>query len=321
MTAGHIKRYNRRGNVTLAGVFERVLIEMGAEVTLGPYSIKDRDLEMNNEYDRVLVGLGPLKGLGTAYMYGAIQALNDFGELGSTRVAVFCDDTSTLKIGREFKTVLKRPYDYVKPFFSYKREWDQVQDQDSMIFNAHMSMISLLAGEGSTDWYWPVLMPSWTYDLAYVAGSRVCTQAAHNVISFDPSVYFEHQKLEHVETDEDPFWATAWKIGSPQVKRMGVESWSVENFEEDVTYLREASGILVPSAIWTPDIHMGARLGVPVATDWRTLGPHLGESFEALPANVEMMSRDERSDLAAAQLSALKSRTARSTREALEEWL
>ena len=43
-------------------------------------------------------------------------------------------------------------------------------------------------------------------------------------------------------------------------------------------------------------------LGIPVATDWRTMGPQFGKPFECLAANVELMTDTERDKLAKEQL-------------------
>lgn len=324
MTASQIKTHNKAGIITLAGALKDAVEKSGDhEVDVKPYSISLRDTDDYSKYDRVLVGLGPLKGVGTAYMYEAIQALNDYSDRGSSSVALYCDDTSTAKIGREFKTIVKRPFDYVKPFFMYKREWEYVQNQDSPLFNAHMSVIDILAGNATFDWYWPVFMPSWSFDHGYAAASKICTQAAHHLVSFNPSAYFKRDDISATpRKDSDrEYWATVYDPASPAINRMGVETWDVEQVKTDSKVLAEASGLLVPSSIWTPDVQIGTSIGLPVATDWRTLGPFLGESFEALPANIELMTRSERDDLAERQSDALESHTANTTVEAVSKWL
>lgn len=313
MTAQHVKAENRDKTRTVASALEDALIRGGHDVKLEPYSIEKSLSGETSKADVAFVGLGPLKGLGTAYMYQAIQAIHDHG----SNVVLYVDDTDTAKIGREFKTVLKRPSDYAKPFFMYKREWSYVQDSSSDLFKNHMNVIDALAGNQNR--YWPVLVPSWTFDLGYTAAAKISTHAANSVISFDPSAHFAFENLERVERVENEVktWGTMYPTTSPALGRMGVHSWDVECIKGSPARISEMDGFLVPSPIWTPEVQRSASLGVPVAADWKTLGPQLGAPFEALPSAIEMMDFSSRKELAKQQSKAMAYRAAYATVDAV----
>ncbi|QGF20304.1 hypothetical protein SEA_SIXAMA_125 [Gordonia phage Sixama] len=314
MTSRQVNEKTRDGFITLSGAIAGYLRESGHDVDVRAYSFSDQMRSDIAPYDRVFVGLGPLKGIGTAYMYGAIQCLREYQK----DAILFVDDTDTLKMGREFKTILKRPYDYTKPFFMYKREWAIVEGSEE-IKNEHLNVIDALAGNKS--WYWDFLVPSWNFDLAYTAGSKICPHAANRAVSFDPSSAFAIDG-DVSEIDREPVWGTTWNSPSPAINRMGVREWDVETIP---TYSKhrfsEVSGILVPNSTWAPEITIATSVGTPVACDWRTLGPYLGAPFEALTANIELMGEKDRQNLAIQQKNALLSNSSGSPETVLEKLL
>lgn len=305
MTSRQTHEQSRDGFITISGALANILRRLDHEVVVDAYSIKDSLADNGDKYDLVFVGLGPLKGLGTAYMYQALQAIVD----NQDSVILYVDDTDTAKMGREFRTVLKRPFDYLKPFFMYKREWDVVSSNKSVL-DSHLEIINILAGYTTS--YWPLLVPSWSFDLAYTAGGRICGRAADAAVSFDPSSEFAIDLSNGntaVEIDRELLWGTTWKSTSTAISKMGVFKWEVETID---TYSKfrfsHVGGVLSPSFIWAPEITIATSVGTPVAADWRELGPQFGDPFEELPANIEMMSQQERDQLAVDQHSVLISR-------------
>lgn len=307
MTSQHVNATTRAGRMTMSGVLQSALTTQGHDVEVRSYEMFE-----DRTFDKVFVGLGPLKGLGTAYMYRAMQALYDY----KNDAVLFCDDTATSKIGREFKTILKRPSDYIKPFFMYKRDWEILVENEN-VRQQQMDMIDRLAG--NQDKYWPLLVPSWTDDLSFACGALICQQAAHEAISFDPSEYFAVSATRTVSSD--PVWGTLWDPASPAVSRMGVMKWEVENIADDPLRIGEMAGMLVPSAVWSPTISNSVSIGVPVASDWRILGPTLGESFETLPSVIELMPEKSRTELAKKQYDAIQSKSSGTTLDAVQKSL
>ncbi|UXE04267.1 hypothetical protein SEA_BLUENGOLD_125 [Gordonia phage BlueNGold] len=313
MTARQVNEQSRDGFITLSGSLAKTLRKMGHDVVTKPYQIKDSLKGETGDFDLAFVGLGPLKGIGTAYMYEAVQAIHDY----YGRLVLFVDDTDTKKMGREFKTVLKRPSDYNKPFFMYKREWSTLQDPK--LFEKHMRTVEILAGHLGT--YPPLLVPSWNFDLAYTAAVKLCTEAANNAITFDPSNDFSvDEGASRIE--RETLWGTTWDSTSTAINRMGVYRWDVETIPTYSKHrMSEVAGLLAPSSIWAPEITIATSVGTPVAADWRVLGPYLGPAFEVLPANIELMSEKERQNLAIEQKDALLSNSSDLPETVLEKLL
>lgn len=307
MTSSQIHEATKRAGLTLSGALAQSLRKHGHDVTVRPYTIAESLNEDRDEvFDHVLVGLGPLKGLGTAYAYGALKCIYDYGVVpgDSQRVTLFNDDIATKKIGNEHRAIVRRPGDLTKQFFSYKREYDTAREPA-----VHVQLLEMVEHlTGNTNWDHPaVLMPAWSKDLGFNACLEISRKCADAMVPFDPTSYFGHDIRRVASVHEKPYWSTNWKTDSPAINVMGVHEWDVlHNSRASWNVLAGAHGVLIPSAAWAPELGIAAALGIPTAADWRTLGPALGASFEELPMNIEVMSEKERTELAKTQYDVLQ---------------
>ena len=115
-TASQVRESTIRQPITMSGLMAIALRERGHSVDVQPFSVQDIDDDVtgvSNDYDFVFVGQSPLRGLGAAYMYCALAAQHRF----SDRFAIFSDDVATRKMGAEWRIALKKPEDFVKPFW------------------------------------------------------------------------------------------------------------------------------------------------------------------------------------------------------------
>lgn len=301
-TSAQINETTKRSGLTLSGALAQSLRKQGHDVTVRPYTIAE-SLDAGNEdiFDHVIVGLGPLKGLGTSYMYGALKCIWDYSveRDDSSAVTLFNDDIATKKIGSEHRAIVRRPQDLTKQFFSYKREYDLAREPDTE--RQLLEVVEHLTGE--TDWdHPPVLMPTWAQDLGFMACLNISRSCADAMVPFDPTAYFGHDIRRVTSVHEKPYWSTNWKTDSPAINAMGVREWDVlHNSRSSWNVLAGAHGVLIPSAAWAPELGIAAALGIPTAADWRTLGPALGASFEELPMNIEIMGEKDRTELAKTQ--------------------
>lgn len=295
MTASQIHESTKRQGVTVAGAIAKALRDLGHEVTVSAFpveALKDPESYVT-DYDFAWIGQGPLKGLGTAYAYGALAAMDIFEK----RCGVYCDDTGTRKIGSEYRSTMRRPADLVKPFWQYKKGWQTAREDD--VFPRLIRQVELLAGEDETRSHPPVFMPAWTYDFGFTAAVQMSVPASLNLYTADPSAYMETRLERHPVSEDAQYWVSAWRPESSEVNSMGVRLWDIEPITR-VSWdpLSAASGILIPSAMWAPELLIATGIGVPACVDWRVLGKHFGPSFEHLPANLEVLDKSERDDIA-----------------------
>ena len=299
MTSSQIHESTKRQGLTLAGALAKALRGLGHEVDVRA-PIFDDAMRGDEDYDFYWVGLGPVKGLGTSYMYGALATIYRQANLG--KLAVYLDDTDSKKIGSEFRSVTRRPADLVKPFFSYKRDWQKARQPEN--FPHILMACDMLGGKNVDLEHPPIYVPAWHFDLAFQAATLVSANTAANLFTADPSVYFKVE-LDRFRADTR-YWATMWQPESTAITNMGVRLWDVEPISRfSWGPLSGASGLLVPSATWVPELHIAASIGVPSACHWRTMGPLFGTEFEHLPANMETLTESELTDIAKAQYTQL----------------
>lgn len=301
-TSSQIHETTKRSGLTLSGALAQSLRKQGHDVTVRPYTIAE-SLDAGNEdiFDHVIVGLGPLKGLGTSYLYGALQCIYDYDVAtpGEQRLTLFTDDISTRKIGSEHLAITRKPSDLTKPFFSYKKEHALASEPSTT--DKLLTVVAHLTGR--TDWeHAPMLMPTWSQDLGFSACLGISRECGDAMVPFDPTRYFGHDIRKMASTHEKSYWSTNWKTDSPAINKMGVNDWDVlHNSRASWNVLAGSQGVLIPSAAWAPELGIAAALGIPTAADWRTLGPALGACFEELPMNIEIMPEKDRTELAKAQ--------------------
>lgn len=314
-TASQIRESTSRYAVTLSGLMARALRERGHDVDVRYFSVLDIDEDvtgLDNSYDFAFVGQSPLKGLGSSYMYCALAAQYRFFD----RYAIFTDDLDTRKMNAEWRAAIRRPEDFVKPFWQYKKDWQDARHKNTL--PKLLGQIETLIGS-EEDRYPEVFVPGWTYDLAFMSAVHLSPYARLTTHGVDPSPWIDTD-LKRREPDSDRYWISCLNPKSRAVQQMGARLWNVDTMNP-LTWkeLENASGLLAPSASWTPEVRISLLLGVPIVTDWKAMGTQFGGSFEGLAANVELMDQGELDELAAAQLQALESKS--STREDLPDTL
>lgn len=297
MTSTHVNETARSGAYNMSGIIAKVLRDEGMEVTVKALDLTDSEFETEiQSYDRIYVGMGPLKGLGTAYMYPAL-AINALVARG--KIVPFIDDTDTRKIQREFETCLDRPDELFKPFWRYKRNWNLVNDDDDLQKQILHGVV-----EFKKAFFTYVLVPAWNADTAFRTMLRMNRQWADISLPVDASgiVIPEGTLTPSPDMDKRPVWGTGWKEDSTAVLRSGTHAWEVERLNRrHWNGLATVSGVLVPGPGWCPEVAAAVPMGIPVSGHWKTLAKELGPSYEVLPGVVEMMSQSERNDLAARQ--------------------
>ena len=297
MTSTHVNETARSGAYNMSGVIAKVLRDEGMEVTVKAMDLSDPDYtEEVQSYDRIYIGMGPLKGLGTAYKYGAL-AINALVARG--KIIPFIDDTDTRKIQREFEVCLAKPEELFKPFWRYKRNWELVYDDVDL-----QTQILYGVDEFKKAYFNFVLVPAWNADTAFRTMLRMHRRWADISLPVDASgiVIPEGALTPSIEADRRPIWGTGWKEDSKAVKRSGTHAWEVERLNRrHWNGLATVSGVLVPGPGWCPEVAAAVPMGIPVSGHWQTLAKELGPSYEVLPSVVELMSAKERSELAARQ--------------------
>jgi hypothetical protein len=301
-TSSQTHETTKRQPETLVGLMARALRDRGHEVYTRAFSVRDietDDTGWDNAFDFAFVGQSPLRGLGSSYCYGALAAQHRF----RGKCAIFTDDTDTKKMRAEWLMALKKPADFVKPFWHYKRDWETARSR--AVLPRLLEQIEWLIGDDAST-YPQTFVPGWTYNLAFRSGVQLSPHARLSVRAADPSKWTQATVTRTIPDENERYWASCWRANAREVQKMGMQSWAFQEINR-LTWkeLGSASGLLAPSAAWSPEVRLAVESGVPVATEWRVMGPQFGEPFESLAANMEEMKQNELDDLAAQQKAAL----------------
>ena len=126
MSSGHIREYSRSHEITPAGQLADALRNRGHDVMVAPFTVTEIGNPVwTSAHDHTVVGLAPLRGLGSAYMYGALAAINLFGSSYST----YLSSPDGGQTQRDLNTMSQNPKALVDPFFHYKRGWITARDR------------------------------------------------------------------------------------------------------------------------------------------------------------------------------------------------
>jgi len=290
-------------DVTFAHLLATALREAGHEVEHRDPRIE----EALTDFSHIFVGLGPLHGLGTNRMYGALSAI--LRAWGESKLTLFIDDVDAGKIVSGIKTISSKPERFTKPFYAYK--------QEHALANTSPWREWLLSGvrllEKSA---WPrLLLPAFewadqTQQLRKVeaaAGRTVTVDLTSYLPEFKPSASEPEERLKRwtVEALTASRWLEQQRLTWP------VDVYNRENKrphdEQLVEQYRRCGGVLeLPNepGWWTSRIGYAAQAGAIYCTAWQNV-QELGEPYTLLPDTIEAGSDDERRDLAQAQQAAL----------------
>jgi hypothetical protein len=298
-----------RENDSIAGHIAEALRMAGHTVDVGKPSLADV-LEDNVHWDHVIVGLGPLHGLGTSSMYGALGLIGKYWGKGLT---LFLDDVDTPKINSGMRSMISdkgiATNKLVKPFYSYKREFKIAVDPPITEWLRSVIDVILEAED-----FPPIITPSFTYDQAFRIATSVTGPAGQHVVPVNFTSFVP--ELPALESSKDPevdsiledrlWWAVEGQPASSKVKSLGPFAWDVHRINaKDHHLFHKAGGYLAPDDHWHLKIKQIPAIGKPVIVPWRSFAQEIGVSFEALASVVEVMTPDERRDLADTQLKQL----------------
>jgi hypothetical protein len=298
LITGMTSSQTREGD-TIAGYAASALRESGHDVTVAKPSLADA-LD-NRQWDHVFCGLGPLHGLGTSSMYGALGVI---GTHWSDRLTLFLDDTDSSKIGSGLRIMRRKPERLIKPFYVYKREHEIAVEPK--VHSWLMTVVDAIL-ESTVDF--PALMlPAFTFENAYAVAAKITPMAMARVVPVDFSTYVP--KLVDVipspvapdELHDTSFWAVESNPLAPEVRALGHLAWpTVQVKSSNLHHLPHASGYLAPWEIWSPRFKQMTEEGIPVATVWRVFKDVIGDAWETLATTIETMPLGEREILASAQ--------------------
>lgn len=266
-------------------------------------------------WDWVYVGLGPLHGIGTAYKYGALGLIGRYWN----RCTLYLDDIDAGKIGGGFRTMLNVEGKLTRPFFGYCKEWHLASMPD--VTPWLLNIVDALANADADD-YPNLLVPAFTFDEAFRTAVKVSSGAGPNVVPIDMTAHAsltlegmaktkhgrkwksglrEDLKKTAPWIGKEKWWATELEPMSATVRSYGPFQWHQVRTHKNPALIMLANGLIMPTEQWSPRFVQATSQGIPILTMWRVFAKEIGPSYELLAGTIELMSKQERAELAVQQ--------------------
>lgn len=303
MTAPQASKDLNTKNFSFAGVLESVLTQNGHAVTWEDPKLDISETFFDN-YDAVLVGMGPITSLSANRMYGALNIIDILW--GSSKLALFIDAPGTHQIAASLKSIDSNPTSLLKDFYSYRKGYKEVVSNlalSSRIYNAIHNLNSQK---------WPItIYPSLPWKSDQEVGKRLSEYAAASLVGINLDSYFiQDSPLLQEKTEK---WAVdSFNLKETQklVKTLRYPS-SLMKWNKGVTdqqvqdqIARSIGVIIAPNkgdgSWWTYRYIQALNSLTPIYTSWLETSK-IGPSWQFLAQSVEDLSAEQRLKLSITQ--------------------
>lgn len=256
------------------------------------------------EFDSVVVGLAPPTSTAAHRIYGSLSVVYYANQIGNLRLLL--DAPEPKRVWAGIRAAYKKPSDMTKDFHSKRREYKLALTED-VLPRIHGAVEALYKNE------WPTTVFPVTPWMSFPSvSSEIPTTNSGNLVglNFDDRII---NGISRIAEREDYFWAcdypnTSWVKKLEKTVQYPIVPAHAHRWEQNsvsIERIAKATGCLISlhkngDPWWSLTLPQAIGCGVPVATDWR-LSSMLGASWSVLPAAIEGMNDNERSDLASAQ--------------------
>lgn len=183
MTAPQASASANAKNMSFAGLVNSVLVSAGHEVTWGDPDVKLTESDLDT-YDSVIVGVGPVTGLGANRVYGALNIIDILWS--SDKLTLFIDAPNTTLLASSLKSVDAKPTSLIKEFYAYRKGYKDVVS-DIALSSRISSAVYKLANQDWPTTIWPSL-PWKTVDQLAIA--RILPKSHKNFIGINLDSHF-----------------------------------------------------------------------------------------------------------------------------------
>ncbi len=303
-TAAHASKYANEKNSSFAGIVSSALTELGCEIVWDSPSVK-LSKDYLSQFDSVLVGLSSPTNVTSHRIYGALSVIKHCLELGN--LSLFIDTPDPHKIYGGIRDIYKNPQSLVKGFYSKKREYNLVLEQNN--YANVITAINKLYTEA-----WPrVIVPSYPWTSQEVVSKYIPNIDNNKLFLVSPDSYLLEIQQDRTYPVDGDYWCidnvkTKWSQTVMENLVQPTMSYRETKWEGNKAILERLSGSLGAlvstykdgSPWWMPSLSQALFVGVPVVTDWRHTS-YMGADWSLLPASVEEMTPNERLNTAKIQ--------------------
>ena len=301
MSAPQVSPNANSRSLSFAGLLNSVLIDAGHEVTWGDPSVHMTE-ESLNTFDSVLVGIAPLTSVGSNRAYGALHVINKLWDSG--KLTLFVDSPNTSQIEVSLKAISNNHDNLVKPFYSYRKEYDFVSS-DVLAKGSVLMGIERLMGDEWVTTIYPALPWKANNQIKLPANAKVNLHSVNldaYLLNKEPSDADRREKWV-VDAPNSP-WAkdTVQTLSLPQSPMKWNKGWTDEQVFEQIC---RSIGVLISpdkkdGTWWSYRYVQAINSGTPIVTEWKE-SHSIGDAWGILASNIDSMSQSKRDLIATAQ--------------------
>jgi hypothetical protein len=304
MTAPQTSQSANLRNFAFAGALHKVLVSAGHDVTWEEPSL-DVSKDFFNQYDSVLVGVGPVTSLSANRVYGA---LNLIGLLwGSDKLKLFVDAPGMAQLCSSLKSVDKTPTTLMKEFYSYRKGYKEVVSNVALSARIATAINNLATKE------WPqTIYPGLPWKTDDKASQKISVEIPRfNGVCLDSHLINRDapQGLRFDKWLVDSFAdKSIKKLVATLRNQTAPMKWNKGETDDQVySQMLEASGAIITTnksegSWWTYRYAQSLNAGIPIYTEWQETSV-LGEPWSHLAHTIEDFTDSEKADLSARQKS------------------
>lgn len=301
MNASQASEKSNSRNLGFSGLVNKVLTEMGHEVTWKSPSIYITDDELNR-FDSVIVGVAPLTSLSSDRVFGALSIINKLWS--SDKLSILLDSPTPSQISSSINSLVNNPESFSKPFFSYRKEYSSVVS-DKNYLNWLFSTVKILKDEPWVNTFYPKLPWRMSGDIKLPFNAKNNLHAV-NLDSFIIRNTPSSEKRDFWLYDSKSKWFEEISSSIKMPRHRMKESKSQGDEYVSSKLCSSIGSLISPDSrdgtYWNYRYVQSMNSGTPVITEWKESG-FIGEPWMAMAPSIEEMSQENRDQLSAHQAS------------------
>lgn len=291
-------------SLSFAGLIHDVLTYVDHQVVVCDPKL-DWTVEELEQYSAVIVGVSPITSLSANKAYGALGVIDHLWD--SPKLRLMVDAPHPAQIGASLRSINGTPNNLIKPFYSYRQGYQLAATES--VSKRLLGTVERLLNDTWPETIYPSL--PWRSQQTVADELPVGARSSLNGINLD--WFLIPEKPPAIEQEKVNKWVadmptSNWTRKVEKTLAVPVVAMRTSKAATDVEIgsqiSRSVGSLISPhrdGTWWTYRYIQSLTLGVPVATDWKE-SQAIGSSWAVLPATIEHMNQQQRTELAWNQL-------------------
>lgn len=289
---------------TFSGLIKNALIAGGHDVVLDTPSIRWSEEDLSR-YDSVIVGLAPPTSISAYRLYGALSVIDVARKVTNVRYLVDAPEPHRLWNG--IRAIASNPESLIKDFYSKRPDY-LIASEPKQLDRLHSVVVDLF-----TETWEKTLIPAfpWSNPKHITNYIPMLTDNLVSPLCLDSFIIDNKSTSLYIKNDSN-MWSydskNKWLDGVAETISGDVQPITVGRkplVSDSLNRINRSVGTIISTyknndPWWSINLPLSLSINTPVITDWRYTS-QMGDSWSLLAHQIEELSVNERSRLAAEQ--------------------